>query len=249
MSIEAQGITFRRGRFSLNCDRVSIPEGSVTGIIGKNGSGKSTLLKILNGALKAERGTVKIRGNPLDSISLRDLSRNMAFVQQEITDPLGFTVREVMAVSGYSRDSDESAMMSALRQCEIEELADRKFSDLSGGERRLVTLAAALYQDSAIMLLDEPTTFLDVDNEILIHHIIRSMKEAGKTVVVVMHNLESIYELADRIVIMKNGTVVAQGETGSVMTKENLSEAYGVDFDVYPTPEGMGFSGRRRAHP
>lgn len=246
MTIEVKNIDYRKGSFSLSCDSISIEDSLVTGIIGKNGSGKSTLLRIMQGYLKPGNGKVSIDGKPISSYTLRELSRRVAFVQQEIPDPLGFTVREVMSVSGYSNGQDEMRMMQSLGELGITHLVDRRFSELSGGERRLVTLAAAIYQDSRITLLDEPTTFLDVDREIAVHKLIAGLREKGRTVVAVMHDLGAIYRIADRVILMRGGRVIDQGETGSVMTAENLARTYDVEFDILETPYGREFRGIRQ---
>lgn len=249
MTIEVRDVLLRNGAFTLSCENITFHEGKVTGIIGRNGSGKSTLLKLLNGAMKPEKGKVLLGGKDISAMSARDLSRRMSFVEQEIFDPFAFTVRDVLSVSGYSRDINAEAMAESLRQCEVEHLMHRRFSELSGGERRLVTLACAIYQDSDIMLLDEPTTFLDVDKELLIHRVLQRLKERGKTVIVVMHNLSAINELADDVVLMGRGNVIDQGTTESVMTEENLMRTFGVEFEVYETSSGKTFVGRRPVNP
>lgn len=248
MTIELNNILLRQGSFTLSCDNLSFQKGKVTGIIGRNGSGKSTLLKLINGAYKPEKGKVLLDGTDISTIPDRELSRRMSFVEQEIFDPFAFTVKDVLSVSGYSRDSDEGEMTEALRRCEIEHLQDRKFSELSGGERRLVTLASAIYQDAEIMLLDEPTTFLDVDKELLIHKVLESLKEGGKTIILVMHNISAIHGLADNIIIMGRGNVIDQGGTESVLTEGNLLRAFGVEFEIHDTSSGKAFFGRRPAN-
>lgn len=245
MTVELKNVLYSRGRFSLKCDSISADRGTLVGVIGRNGSGKSTLLKVISGALKPETGTILLDGRDVRSYGVRELSRKLSFVQQEIYEPLAFSVKEVMAVSGYSRGTEGPTINEALGVCEIDHLAERSFSELSGGERRLVTLAAAIYQDADIVLLDEPTTFLDVDKELLIHRIMHDMRESGKTVIVVMHDIEAISDLADSVIIMNNGQVLFHGRTDAVMTPENLSKAFSVEFEIYDRPAGKGFMGRR----
>lgn len=245
MTIKINNLVYSTGDFSMSISDVSVQEGMVTGIIGKNGSGKSTLLKLIAGGLKPERGDVAIDEKPVSRFSVRDLSRKMSFVQQEVSDPISFTVREVLSVSGYSRNQSEPDMKDSLSKFEVEHLIDRKFAELSGGERRLVALACSVYQDAEIMLMDEPTTFLDVDKQLLVDNVIEEMKEKGKTVVLVMHDLGSVYALCDEVILIRDGSLIDAGETESVMSKENLMKTYGVEFDIFDTPSGKDFRGRR----
>lgn len=245
MTIELRNVFLKKGAFTLSCNNLVFEKGKVTGIIGRNGSGKSTLLKIINGALKPEKGKVMIGGKDVAELSPIELSRRMSFVQQEIFDPFSFTVRDVLSVSAYSRGGNDEELVKALQECEIEHLVNRKFSELSGGERRLVTLSCAIYQDAEIMLLDEPTTFLDVDKELLIHKVIGRLKDMGKTVVVVMHNISAIHSIADNVVLMGSGTVIDYGDASTVMSQRNLMRTFGVEFDVYDTSGGKAFVGKR----
>ncbi len=241
MSIRIRGLDYRRGQFTLRVPDLDISPGKITGVIGKNGSGKSTLLKLLEGFLEPTFGSISIFGREVSDYDAIDLARKVSFVQQEISDPLGFSVREVLSVSGYSRDHSYPDMENAMRMLGVESLMDRKFSELSGGERRLITIAASIYQGSDIMLLDEPTTFLDVDKQMIVHSVLDRIRDDGKTVVVVLHDLNAIYKLCDDTVILRNGELVAHGNTRDVMVSGLLREAFDVDFTIYDTPEGKGF--------
>ncbi len=245
MTIEVDGLSYSKGDFHLSCGNLSIEEGKVTCIIGKNGSGKSTLLKLINGTLKPEMGSVTVDGIPVEKLKPRELSRKISFVQQEMPDPMGFTVREVLSVSGYSRDFDDGDMMSALMHFEAEQLINRKFADLSGGERRLVALSASIYQNAETIIMDEPTTFLDVDKQILVNEVIERIRESGKTILVVMHDLGTAYRISDNVVLMKGGLMIGHGDTESIMTPGNLKRTFDVEFDVFDTPSGKEFKGRR----
>lgn len=246
MTIRVEDLEYTKGNFHLNCGTLDMEDGKVTCIIGKNGSGKSTLLKLINGSLKANSGRTLLDGRTLESFTPRELSRKISFVQQEMTDPMGFSVREVMSVSAYSRDASENDMRTALGLFEVGHLVNRKFSDLSGGERRLVTLSASIYQNSETIIMDEPTTFLDVDKQLLVNDVIRKLKENGKTVIIVMHDLSAVYSIADNIVLMKGGEVVASGETSAIMSADNLERAFDVEFEIFETPAGKEFKGRRQ---
>ncbi len=241
MAIELSDLKFRNGAFTLRIPELQIKSGKITGIIGKNGSGKSTMLKLITGALRPGEGEIRIDTKNVRDYSFRELARKVSFVQQEIVDPLVFTVREVMDVSGYSRENNQVEMIDALRSLGIESLVSRRFSELSGGERRLVSVAASIYQNSEIMLLDEPTTFLDVDKQMVVHQALQGLKEQGKTVIVVLHDINTINKISDESILMKAGEVMESGETNSVMTPETLKRCFDVDFNIYDTPEGKTF--------
>jgi iron complex transport system ATP-binding protein len=243
MKVEVENLTFQVPSFRLGPLDFTVGEGTITAIIGKNGSGKSTTLKLIHGDLKPNEGTVKIDKMKVSSLSSLQLAEKTSFVWQEIYSPMSFTVRDVMNVSGYKRGIDESKMEAALDKVGLADFIDRDFSVLSGGERRLVTLAAAIYQDSEIMIMDEPTNFLDIDNQILIYNLIKGLREKGKTIIMTMHDLDAVHNLADSVLILRDGKKIAWGETESTLTLENLNKAFNVSFYSYNTINGNSFVG------
>lgn len=246
MTIRVEHLSYSRGKFQLSCDNLTMESGKVTSIIGKNGSGKSTFLKLLNGGLQAGDGRILIDEKQVESIPLKELSRKISFLQQEVPDPMGFSVREVMSVSGYTREQNENDMIAALSLFEAESLINRKYSDLSGGERRIAALAATIYQDSEIIIMDEPTTFLDVDKQILVNDVIENLRRNGKTVIIVMHDLSTVYSISDNVILMKEGSVIGFGDTMKVMSPDLLEQAFDVEFEVFDTPAGREFKGHRQ---
>ena len=245
MRVEANSLSFRRPSLQMENVSLSLDHGSILAIMGKNGSGKTTLLKILHGDLKPLNGEVLINGKNLSEYSSRDISRAVSFVHQEIYDPISFTVRDVMEVSGYSRNASKAEMDSALRTFRIGHLVDKDFSKLSGGERRLVTLAGALYQGSQIMLLDEPTNFLDIDNELLVLNVLKKLRNSGVSVIIVTHNMHAVSRIADYTLLLRNGRIISQGRTSDVLVPRFLNQTFGVDFQVHDTADGPVFSAIR----
>ncbi|MEM0135963.1 MAG: ABC transporter ATP-binding protein [Thermoplasmatales archaeon] len=243
MKVELNDVTFQVPSFELGPLDFSIKEGTITTIVGKNGSGKTTLLKLIHGDFKPKTGSVLVDGSKISSISGSNLAEKMSFVWQEIYSPMSFTVRDVMNVSGYRRGYDGRSMAIALDKVGLTNFIDRDFSLLSGGERRLVTLAAAIYQDSDIMIMDEPTNFLDIDNQILIYNVMKELKGAGKTLILTMHDLDAVHNLSDYVLILRGGKMVAWGEAESTLTIENLNKAFSVSFHSYETVNGSAFIG------
>ncbi len=230
MLLEARNLTYRRGRFSLQDISFMAPGGTITGIGGKNGSGKSTLLRLLYGFHKPEKGEILVEGRNISTMSPRDISRRISVVNQEVSEPFNFTVGEVVSISGYSRENGKSAISDVLSMCGIEHLEKRPFNEISGGERRLSLIAAAIYQDSGIMLMDEPTAFLDVDKELRVIGIVRNLREQGRTIVLVLHDVNLLYRICDNVVLLNNGRIVAAGKRDDVMTLDNLRKTYSVEF-------------------
>lgn len=228
--VEVRDLEYSSRRFRLSPVNFRIRPGTITGIVGKNGSGKTTLLRLMHGDMKPESGDVFIDERSVGSYKPLELSRKVSFLYQEMYEPFSFTVRDIMNVAGYSRDESVSSYMSALEELGISSLADVSFSSLSGGERRLTTIAAAIYQDSEIMLLDEPTSYLDIDNQIAVHGLMNALKEKGKTLVVVMHDLNAVESLCDDIIMLRGGEVVASGPVDSVLNEGNLSRTFDVPF-------------------
>lgn len=232
MFLELEQLGFSRGTFSLKDISISVPDGSILGIGGQNGSGKSTLLKLMYGFYKAEEGSIRIDDTPLSSLSPREISRKIAVVNQEISEPFNFTALEVVTLSGYSRENDTITPIEAMEKCGISHLSNRIFSELSGGEKRLVIIAAAVYQDARMILMDEPTAFLDVDKEQTVKKIIRNLMESGRTLVLVLHDINLLNSLCSHVVLLREGRIVASGPKDDVLSLENLEKAYSVKFRV-----------------
>ncbi len=232
MSLSLEHLNYHRGTFLLEDISMTVPEGSILGIGGQNGSGKSTLLKLMYGFYRPDSGKVMLGQNSLSSIPTREISRNIAVVNQEISEPFNFTALEVVKLSGYSRNDEVFSPLEAMETCGISHLSNRIFSELSGGEKRLVIIAAAVYQDAKIILMDEPTAFLDVDKEQRVKSIVHSLNRIGRTLVLVLHDINLLNSLCSHVVLLKDGRVIAGGEKEDVLTLKNLENAYSVKFRI-----------------
>ncbi len=239
MKIEVRDIEYGNQNFRLNVDHITIDDGSITGIGGPNGSGKSTLLKILYGYLKPIKGTVLIDGNSINELRGAKVAGKISVVQQETPTPMNFTVENIVSMSRYSDPVDDSKVRESLDRCGIAHLQHRKFEELSGGERRLVMIAGALYQGTEIIMLDEPTTFLDVDKELRIVDLIVNLKRLGKTVIVVLHDVNLLYRICNRVIMMRDGRVMGEGYPSRMFTPDLLREIYGSSFLSFTTPDGI----------
>ena len=243
MLLEARDISFeyRRGAPVLDGVSLSVARGAIVGLIGPNGSGKTTLLRLMNGTAAPARGSIALDGAPLPTLSRRDLARRIAVVPQETQVTFDFTVLEIVLMGRYAhlgafalegRD-DVAIARQALAATGTAALEARQFATLSGGEKQRVVIASALAQSSDVLLLDEPTTALDIGFQHEIASLLlRLNQERGTTMVVSTHDLNLAAVLCSELVLMKAGRVLAQGPTRDVLTAEHIRVLYGVDADV-----------------
>ncbi|MCW5942551.1 MAG: ABC transporter ATP-binding protein [Fimbriimonadaceae bacterium] len=227
-----------------------LASGSVTALLGPNGSGKSTLLKTLVRTLRPLAGEAFVEGKPLSSLSDADLARCVAFVPQEEDHRFPFTAREVVVMGRLARSrslfdtpEDRVAGEDALRRTDCLDLADRPVTELSGGERQRVLIARALAQGTRILLLDEPTSHLDVSHVVDLVRLIRAVATEGYTVLVAVHDLNVASAVADRALLLANGRLVLDGSPAVVLADPVLDEVYRVPF----AREAVG--SRVRVHP
>jgi iron complex transport system ATP-binding protein len=223
-------------RYALCGVSFEIPAGLFCGIIGPNGSGKSTLLGCISGYLKPEQGSVSIGGENVASLSVREIARRMALVQQHATLEYDFTVGDIVLTGRnpylkrwQSETKDDYAMMNdALQTAGITHLKDRLITTLSGGEWQMMILARALCQQADIMLLDEPVTGLDISHQVSIMGTVRRLAaQRGISVVCVLHDLNLALSYCNQIVLLKCGKVYAKGAPQDVLTRENIESVYG----------------------
>ena len=235
--VEADGVSFAYGdRPAL--DRVSFTAraGELVALVGPNGAGKSTLLRLAAGLLAPSSGRVRVGGLEAHTAPRRALARICALVPQEPRAPWPFTVREAVMMGRAPHQGllavpgpfDHGAVDGALRACDLLPLADRRLDALSGGERRRVFFARALAQEPRVLLLDEPTAFLDLAHQVAAMEMARVAARAGLSVVAVLHDLNLAGESADRIVVLSRGQVVADGTPREVLSAERVSEVWGV---------------------
>jgi iron complex transport system ATP-binding protein len=230
MLIEASSIEYSINRFKLGPVSFSAKGGEIVGIGGPNGSGKSTLLRIMLRLLHPTGGYITIDGKNLEEMTQRELSRRLAYLPQTLFSPLNLSVQDVLLASQYSLDKRSNKLDTIINRYGIEELKHRDFNSLSGGEKRLVMLIGAISQDSDAILMDEPDTFLDVDKEIQVMEEIRNLRDSGRSVIVILHDLNKLAAICDSVLMLKSGKVIAYGSTDDVLVPEVLERIYSASF-------------------
>ncbi|MFC1508748.1 ABC transporter ATP-binding protein [Candidatus Omnitrophota bacterium] len=244
--IDIQNFSFSIGDTKI-LDSVSLHifDDEYLSIIGPNGAGKTTLLKCLMRIYTGGQGTIVLNGRSIERYSRKELARLISYVPQSIGNNLPFTVEEFVMMGRYPHlspfttfgEQDRNAVRDALSLTGMEGLENRHLSTLSGGERQTIYIAAALAQGARIMLLDEPTAFLDPKHGDDIHRILRKIKEeAGVTIISVTHNINSAALESDRVAVLKNGKVVFSGNAPEIMTNEVLEPVYGKTFTFVDHP-------------
>ncbi|WP_235497619.1 ABC transporter ATP-binding protein [Frankia sp. R43] len=250
--VQMDDLTFSypRGGHRLTGVSLTLAEAEVCCLLGPNGAGKTTLLRCLLGLLRPHRGTVRIDGRDVGSMSARDLARRVAYVPQTASTPFPFTALDI-AVMGRTphlpplsapSEADRRRARDQLDRLGIIRLADRPFPHLSGGERQLVLLARALVQQAPVLVLDEPTAALDYGNEVRILRVVEELARDGHSVVMTSHQPSHALTYSDRAVLMADGRVVADGRPADVVTGESLTRLYSVDVHVtgIELPAGNG---------
>jgi iron complex transport system ATP-binding protein len=222
-----------------------IPEGKVTMIVGANACGKSTLLRGLSRLLKPARGTVTLDGKDIHTRPARELARTLGLLPQHPSAPDGITVRDLVGRGRYPHQGlfrswsvdDGAAVQRALEATDTLELADRNVDELSGGQRQRVWIAMALAQETDVLLLDEPTTYLDLAHQVEVLDLLTDLNRSrGTTVAIVLHDLNLAARYADHVIAMKNGQIVAEGPSGQVVTEELVRTVFGLECRVVPDP-------------
>ncbi|NKE35138.1 ABC transporter ATP-binding protein [Natronococcus sp. JC468] len=230
----------------VDCARLDVPEGAVTALVGPNGSGKSTLLKGLSNHLEPDAGTITIHGNDLNSFDPKELARELGVLSQE-NDSLGsITVEDLVYHGRYPHRGffdgvdveDHEAVDRAVELAGIEALRETELGQLSGGQKQLAWIAMVLAQETDVLLLDEPTTFLDVHHQFRVLETIRQLNERkGVTVAVVLHDISQAARFADYLVAMRDGELYDWGPPEEVVTEELLADVFGVEARVTREPE------------
>jgi iron complex transport system ATP-binding protein len=224
---------------------LSIEPGRVTTLIGANGSGKSTLLKAFGRLLTPSAGGIELDGAPARSLPTRQIARRLAILPQKPLTPSATSVRDLVSRGRHPHQSllrpwteqDAAAVADALAATGMTELADRDAASLSGGQLQRAWIALVLAQQTPIILLDEPTTFLDLSHQLDVLHLIRSINaERGATVVMVLHDLSLAGRFSDRLVAVGRGRVLADGPPWEVLTPTVLRDAFDLDARVIAAP-------------
>lgn len=224
---------------------VSLLPGGVSILIGANGCGKSTLLRGLAGLMPSSEGRVMLEGQELRELPRREVARRLGLLPQSPKVPAGVQVGELVALGrapytgwlGLLGADDKAAVARAMRATDVTSLAEVPLETLSGGQRQRAWLAMALAQEPEVLLLDEPTTFLDIVHQLeLLEVVVELNRRRGTTVVVVLHDINLAARYADELVVLKNGQVIAQGTPREVVTPELLHLAFGLEAQVMPDP-------------
>lgn len=243
--LTARGLTVGHGaRTVIDGLDIDVPTGQFTAVIGPNGCGKSTLVRALARTLRPRAGTVALDGEPIHRMPTKEVARRLALLPQDPVAPEGVTVRTLVSRGRHpyhsawrrSHSGDGAAIASALEATGIADLADAPLASLSGGQRQRAWIALVLAQEADHVLLDEPTSFLDIAHQIEVLALCRTMRAEGRTVLAVLHDLTQAARYADRLVLMKDGRVVAQGDPAAVLTADNVRDVFGLDAAIAPDP-------------
>lgn len=241
MMVQGNAIHFENLHFSYDAAEIlrgisaDLPAGDIYALFGPNGSGKTTLLKCLAGLLRPQMGDISICGSTLRRCGPREISRLLSYVPQEHPLAFPFSVHEIVlmgrtphlgGVRGPKAD-DVRMADAAIAQVGIADLADRPYTQLSGGQRQLVMIARALAQDTPVIILDEPTSALDFKNQIHIWKILSMLKTQGKTVIVCTHDPNHVLWFCDSVLVLCQGRLLRQGDVRTVMTDTLLHQLYG----------------------
>ncbi|WP_406350334.1 ABC transporter ATP-binding protein [Streptomyces sp. NBC_00658] len=245
--LAARGVTVGYGgRMVIDDLDVAIPPGVITTIIGPNGCGKSTLLRTLSRLLKPAKGTVVLDGDDIVKLKTRDVAKKLGLLPQAPVAPEGLTVSDLVARGRHPHQSwlrqwssDDAAVVErALAMTGVSDLADRPVDSLSGGQRQRVWISMTLAQGTDLLLLDEPTTYLDLAHAIDVLDLVDDLHESGCTVVMVLHDLNLATRYSDNLIVMREGSILAQGHPRDVITAELLHEAFGLRAKVIDDPVG-----------
>lgn len=244
--LEARDISVRYGdREILRDVSMCARRGEIIALLGPNGAGKTTLLRVLNGTVTHQRGKILLDEIDLHNLSRREIARSIAVVAQENETKFPITVMEFVlagrfargAAFGWETTGDIDASRQALIDCDLEDFDARLMNELSGGERQRVVLARALAAETQVLLLDEPTANLDLAHQALMFNLVRRRcRGSGATAVVITHDLNLASEFADKVILLDEGRVMADGTPDEVMTVENLRQVYDVEVLLDENP-------------
>ncbi len=246
-ALELQRVSVRRGGRALLAElELALREGEVLGLVGPNGAGKTTLLRVASGVLSPDAGAVLLFGVPLREIPVRARARELAVVPQDIELQFGFRISELVLMGraphlsglGFESARDLELARAALAKLGIEALADRSCLSVSGGERQLAFVARALVQQPRLLLLDEPTSHLDLRHRVTVLRCVREFAAAGGSALIVSHDLGLAARGCDRLALLAGGRLLALGTPEEVVRAPLLERAYGIEVEVVRAEDG-----------
>jgi iron complex transport system ATP-binding protein len=223
---------------------LELPQGKITALVGANGCGKSTLLRGVARLLRPRGGSILLDGQEIHQIPTRQLAARLGVLPQAPVAPEGLTVRELVAQGRYPHqrwyqqwsENDERAARHALEITDTVAIADRPVDSLSGGQRQRAWIAMALAQETEILLLDEPTTYLDLAHQVEVLDLLVDLNAEGRTIIMVLHDLNHACRYADHLLAMKDGAVIAQGDPSDVITAAMVEQVFGLKTQIIPDP-------------
>lgn len=223
---------------------LAIPDASFTVIVGPNACGKSTLLRALSRLLKPAKGQVILDGQSIATLPPKETAQRLGLLPQSSVAPDGITVADLVARGRYPHQSflrqwsaaDEQAVMQALEATQISAIADRQVSELSGGQRQRVWIALVLAQETPILLLDEPTTFLDIAHQIELLDLLADLNRQGRTIVAVLHDLNHACRYASHMIAMRDGAIAAEGKPEAIVSEQLIDTVFGLKSMIIADP-------------
>ncbi|UVM57441.1 ABC transporter ATP-binding protein [Pseudomonas sp. B21-012] len=243
--LHADAVTLRYDQRTISSDlSIAIPDGSFTVIVGPNACGKSTLLRALSRLLAPAHGRVVLDGKNITALAAKEVARRLGLLPQSATAPEGITVADLVARGRFPHQSflrqwsaaDEQAVNAAMAATQVSTLADRVLDELSGGQRQRVWIAMVLAQETPILLLDEPTTFLDIAHQIELLELLNDLNRQGRTIVAVLHDLNQACRYATHLIAMRDGAVLAEGAPGAIFTEALVQEVFGLPAVIIADP-------------
>ena len=236
------------GKTIVSDVNITIPQNKISVILGANGCGKSTLLKTIARINKPTNGDIFINNKNIKKVKEKNIAKEVAFLPQGPVCPDGLTVRELVAFGRFPHQKmiggltsyDKEIIDWAIEETGLSEFADRGVENLSGGQRQRAWIAMTLAQETEIIMLDEPTTYLDMSYQLEVLEVLQKLnKEKNITVVIVLHELNNACRFADNIIGLKKGKIICQGRPLDVINKENLKEIYGIDANLTISEDGQ----------
>ncbi len=251
MKLDGKGIFYSFGVNRVLSDiNISIPENKITVILGPNGCGKSTLLKGLSRIVRPQMGHICLEGRDINTLPSMEVARKLSILPQSPIAPEGLSIYDLVCFGRYPHKKplekfgvhDERIVNKTLEKVGLFELKDRYLDQLSGGQRQRAFIAMALAQETSLLLLDEPTAFLDMHYQFEILNLLKNLKEKeNKTILLVLHDLNMASLYGDHIILLKNGKIFESGTRDQVLTQENLMSVFGIKALPVKSEEGLQF--------